>query len=117
MESQFGIAHVWAQGDFVTRGVAILLLLMSVASWVVIIVKALGLMKYKKYANEAVGCSDRTHCLKAVRPQVRRTALQPWVRPVLERVAQVVQYLPRVQIHFPACLWGHQVQAWGLQSP
>ncbi len=64
-----------------------------------------------------MGCSDRTHCLKAVRPQVRRTALQPWVRPVLERVAQVVQYLPRVQIHFPACLWGHQVQAWGLQSP
>lgn len=53
MESQFGIAHVWAQGDFVTRGVAILLLLMSVASWVVIIVKALGLMKYKKYANES----------------------------------------------------------------
>ena len=40
MESQFGIAHVWAQGDFVTRGVAILLLIMSVASWVVIIVKA-----------------------------------------------------------------------------
>lgn len=53
MESQFGIAHVWAQGDFVTRGVAILLLLMSVASWVVIIVKALGLMKFKKYAKEA----------------------------------------------------------------
>lgn len=64
-----------------------------------------------------MGCSDRTHCLKAVRPQVRRTALQPWVQPVLERVAQVVRYLPRVQIHFPACLWGHQVQAWGLQSP
>ena len=33
MESQFGIAHVWAQGDFVSRSVAILLLLMSVASW------------------------------------------------------------------------------------
>lgn len=53
MESQFGIAHVWAQGDFVTRSVAILLLIMSVASWVVIIVKALGLMKFKKYVKEA----------------------------------------------------------------
>ena len=53
MESQFGIAHVWAQGDFVTRSVAILLQIMSVASWVVIIVKALGLMKFKKYVKEA----------------------------------------------------------------
>ena len=53
MESQFGIAHVWTQGDFVTRSVAILLLIMSVASWVVIIVKALGLMKFKKYVKEA----------------------------------------------------------------
>ena len=53
MESQFGIAHVWAQGDFVTRSVAILLLLMSIASWVVIIVKALALVKFKKQARQA----------------------------------------------------------------
>jgi hypothetical protein len=33
MESQFGIAHVWTQGDFVMRSVAIMLLVMSVASW------------------------------------------------------------------------------------
>ena len=37
MESQFGLAHVWMQGDFVTRLVAVLLLGMSLASWVVII--------------------------------------------------------------------------------
>ena len=53
MENQFGIAHVWAQGDFVTRSVAILLLLMSIASWVVIIVKTIALVKYKKQARQA----------------------------------------------------------------
>jgi biopolymer transport protein ExbB len=36
----YGIAHVWAQGDFVTRGIALLLLIMSVLSWTVIVVKS-----------------------------------------------------------------------------
>lgn len=53
MESQFGIAHVWTQGDFVTKAVAIILLVMSVASWLVIIIKALDLVKFKKYATAA----------------------------------------------------------------
>ena len=43
MESQFGLANLWSQGDIVTRGVAVLLLIMSLASWMVIIVKALNL--------------------------------------------------------------------------
>ncbi|CAM4240136.1 MotA/TolQ/ExbB proton channel family protein [Comamonas aquatilis] len=53
MESQFGIAHVWTQGDFVTRAVAIILLAMSVASWLVIVIKALDLVKFKKFANRS----------------------------------------------------------------
>ena len=53
MESQFGIAHVWAQGDFVTRSVAILLLLMSVASWAVIVIKTLALLRLKKQTRRA----------------------------------------------------------------
>ena len=53
MESQFGIAHVWAQGDFVTRSVAILLLLMSVASWAVIVIKTLALLRLKKQTRLA----------------------------------------------------------------
>lgn len=36
----YGIAHVWAQGDFVTRGIAIALTVMSVLSWSVIALKA-----------------------------------------------------------------------------
>lgn len=37
MNEKLGIAHFWAQGDAVSHGVAIALLLMSVASWYIII--------------------------------------------------------------------------------
>jgi biopolymer transport protein ExbB len=39
MQSQLGLAHFWSQGDLVTHAVAVLLLLLSVASWMVIIGK------------------------------------------------------------------------------
>ena len=51
MESQFGLANVWLQGDFVTRAVAVLLLGMSLASWIVILIKALDIIKFKKHAR------------------------------------------------------------------
>nr|WP_315202387.1 MotA/TolQ/ExbB proton channel family protein [uncultured Albidiferax sp.] len=53
MESQFGIANVWTQGDFVTKSVAIILLGMSLASWIVIIIKALDVFKFKKLSHNA----------------------------------------------------------------
>eukprot|EP01035_Chromulina_nebulosa_P012386 gene12386-16499_t len=53
LTSQFGIANVWIQGDFVTRAVAILLLAMSLASWIVILIKALDIIKFKKHARTA----------------------------------------------------------------
>ena len=53
MESQFGILNVWTQGDFVTRAVAVLLLGMSLASWIVILIKALDIVKYKKYSHRS----------------------------------------------------------------
>ncbi len=37
MQSQLGLAHFWSQGDLVTHAVAILLLLLSVSSWMVIV--------------------------------------------------------------------------------
>ena len=55
MESQFGIANVWTQGDFVTKTVALILLAMSLASWMVIIIKALDIFKFKKLAGCAAG--------------------------------------------------------------
>src|SRR6185312_10559491 len=53
MESQFGLVHLWTQGDIVIRGTAVLLLLMSLASWIVIIIKALDVIKYKRLAVRA----------------------------------------------------------------
>ncbi|MBC5766180.1 MotA/TolQ/ExbB proton channel family protein [Ramlibacter albus] len=51
MESDFGLVHLWSQGDLVTRAVAVLLLGMSFASWMVIIVKALDLRRYAAQAR------------------------------------------------------------------
>ncbi|WP_295849375.1 MotA/TolQ/ExbB proton channel family protein [uncultured Xylophilus sp.] len=53
MDSQFGLANVWTQGDFVIRGVAVLLLAMSLASWMVIIMKALDIVRHKAFARAA----------------------------------------------------------------
>jgi biopolymer transport protein ExbB len=53
MNSQFGLANVWSQGDIVTKSVALLLLVMSLASWMVIIIKTLDLIKYKRLARNA----------------------------------------------------------------
>jgi biopolymer transport protein ExbB len=51
MNSQSGLLNLWTQGDGVTRTVALLLLVMSLASWMVIIIKALGLRQISKEAQ------------------------------------------------------------------
>ena len=51
METQFGLAHVWQQGDWITRGVAIILLGMSVLSWVTIALKAIRLRRHSVQAR------------------------------------------------------------------
>lgn len=48
MESPYGIAAIWAQGDFLIKSVAVILLAMSIASWWVIIVRAWGLLRLRK---------------------------------------------------------------------
>ena len=54
MNQTFGLANMWAQGDAVTRTVAIILLIMSIVSWVIILTKVLALYKVKKMAKEAI---------------------------------------------------------------
>jgi biopolymer transport protein ExbB len=51
MESQLGLINVWHQGDWVTRGVVLLLLGMSLASWMVILLKAMDIVRFKKLAR------------------------------------------------------------------
>jgi len=52
MDSQFGLINLWTQGDIVTKGVAIMLLVMSLASWIVIIIKALDLRRISAQARQ-----------------------------------------------------------------
>ncbi|RZF24962.1 MotA/TolQ/ExbB proton channel family protein [Paraburkholderia sp. UYCP14C] len=49
----YGLAHVWAQGDFVTRSIALALLIMSVMSWSVIVVKGWNVMRLKRLTKNA----------------------------------------------------------------
>ncbi len=49
--NNFGLIELWNQGDLVTRGVFIMLLVMSLASWMVIILKALDLRRYARQAR------------------------------------------------------------------
>lgn len=51
-DNPYGLAALWAQGDWVIKGVALLLLLMSVASWSVIIWRSLMLWRLRP-ANKA----------------------------------------------------------------
>jgi len=55
MEATFGLGHVWAQGDWVIRSVAVILLVMSVATWTVIIIKTMALRRYVTQAKRIEG--------------------------------------------------------------
>ena len=64
MNSQFGLANVWTQGDIVTRTVAVLLLVMSLASWITIIFKTLDLIRCNKlYSTRKASGTARTSLL------------------------------------------------------
>ena len=47
-DSTFSLARIWAQGDGVSHAVAIMLILMSLASWSVIVVKAWNLLQLRR---------------------------------------------------------------------
>ncbi|MEX3980190.1 MotA/TolQ/ExbB proton channel family protein [Paraburkholderia sp. EG287A] len=49
----YGIAHLWAQGDPMTRFVAALLIAMSIVSWSVIVLKAFEFARLRRHAGSA----------------------------------------------------------------
>lgn len=72
MESQLGLITLWTQGDWVTKAVALLLLGMSLASWVVIIIKALDIFKFKSLGQRTEAfwhSEDFSAGVKALGPQ------------------------------------------------
>ncbi len=52
MNASSGLIHVWLQGDGVTRFVALLLLAMSLASWGVMVLKALDVWQLRQQARQ-----------------------------------------------------------------
>jgi biopolymer transport protein ExbB len=52
MDTEFGLAHLWAQGDLVMRAVALLLLGMSLASWIVIVIKVFDLRRHAQQSHQ-----------------------------------------------------------------
>jgi biopolymer transport protein ExbB len=54
-DNPYGLAALWAQGDAVIKGVAVLLLLMSVVSWYVIATRAWRAMRLRRAARAAAG--------------------------------------------------------------
>jgi biopolymer transport protein ExbB len=49
----YGLETLWQEGDFVIKGVAILLIAMSIASWYVILTKAIQILRYRRAATAA----------------------------------------------------------------
>ncbi|PTB20369.1 biopolymer transporter [Trinickia symbiotica] len=49
----YSLAHVWAQGDFVTRAIAIVLLTMSLVSWSVMAVKGWNIIRLRRLSRNA----------------------------------------------------------------
>jgi biopolymer transport protein ExbB len=48
MNSPYGIESVWMQGDTVIKSIAIILLVMSIISWWVILIRAWGIIKLRR---------------------------------------------------------------------
>jgi biopolymer transport protein ExbB len=76
-----GFANFWAQGDVVTRGVALLLLAMSIAAWVVIFWKGWLLRRVRRDIERAVpafwGAADLAAGRGALAAFDREAALAP----------------------------------------
>lgn len=60
-KNPYGLAALWAQGDLVTRGVAIALLAMSIASWTVLITRLWRQMRLRRMASVAAQDFWHTH--------------------------------------------------------
>ncbi len=52
-DNAFGVASMWAQSDLLGKGVAITLLVMSIVSWYVILVKTWRLMQLRRMSAQA----------------------------------------------------------------
>jgi len=78
-----GLGHFWSQGDAVTRGVALLLLLMSVSAWVLIFWKGWLLRRVRADIDRAVPAFWAAPTLDAGREQLAAFDRESVLRPLL----------------------------------
>jgi biopolymer transport protein ExbB len=71
MYQPMGLAHFWAQGDAVSHGVAIFLLLMSAVSWTIMLGKLAAHLRYSRSIDRALAAfweaDSRSLALAAIR--------------------------------------------------
>jgi biopolymer transport protein ExbB len=86
-----GFAHFWEQGDAITRSVAALLLLMSIAGWVLIVWKGWLLQRVGRDLSRAVPAFWTADSLESGRAQLaafdREGVLQPLLAAAVARPA------------------------------
>jgi len=78
-----GFGHFWSQGDFITRSVAALLLLMSVSAWVVILWKAWLLRRVRHDLTRAVPAFWAAPSIEAGREQLAAFDREAVLTPLL----------------------------------
>ena len=78
-----GFDHFWSQGDAITRGVAVLLLLMSVSAWVVILWKGWLLRRVRSDIARAVPAFWSAATLESGRLQLEAFDREAALRPLL----------------------------------
>jgi len=75
MQTQMGLAHFWAQGDFASHGIAILLALLSLASWSVIVGKLFSTWRAARSHEKALaafwGSNSLPEALESLRQEDR----------------------------------------------
>ncbi|HMX11003.1 MAG TPA: MotA/TolQ/ExbB proton channel family protein [Burkholderiaceae bacterium] len=79
-----GYARLWAEGDAITRAVALLLLAMSVSAWVVILWKAWVLGRVRRDIGRAVSAFWACADLSAARSQLQALDREQVLTPLLE---------------------------------
>ena len=65
-ENSFGLAHLWASGDAVSHTVAVILVLMSVASWYLILAKAWDWWRLRRSARNVAGFWSATRVAEGI---------------------------------------------------
>ncbi len=80
------LAHYWEQGDAISRGVAIMLLLMSVGAWVVIFWKGWLLTRARKDLTEGAQAFWRAADLEAARHALQGVDREAVLLPLVDAV-------------------------------